>query len=269
MPTGAIGLAANRRKRDGDLRIGELVRRTGVSRATIQHYLNEGLLPRPRKTGQTMAYYDASTVERVRLIKDLQRRHLPLQAIRELLEPRKPKARKKVPRTLELARRGEEFEALLAPNERPLRKSEVPLETGVEPAAIAELEALGFVRGRRARGELRYGPCDVAVLRAVGQLGAAGLDSTRGFGVRDLVVYREAMHALLAREVELFGRANVSRDDFVRLAQAAAVGGSELVAALHRKLVTELVAEIGAHRRRQRRQQQQQRQQQPGSPRRG
>ena len=178
-------MAANGRKRDGDIRIGELVRRTGVSRATIQHYLNEGLLPRPRKTGQTMAYYDAATVERVGLIKDLQRRHLPLDAIRALLEPRKRKARKKVPRMLELARRRQELEALLAPKERPLRLSEVARETGVQADALAELEAMGFVTGRRARGELRYGPCDVAVLRAVGQLGAAGLDSTRGFKVKE------------------------------------------------------------------------------------
>lgn len=248
MRAGATEMAAKRRKHDGDLRIGELVRKSGVSRATIQHYLNEGLLPRPRKTGQTMAYYDVSTVERVRLIKEMQRRHLPLHAIRALLEPRRP-ARKKVPRMLELARRGEELEALLAPNERPLLRREVERETGIDEPALAELEALGFVRGRRARGELRYGPCDVAVLRAVGQLGAAGLDSTRGFGVRDLVVYREAMRSLLAREVELFGRANVSRDDFVRLAQAAAVGASELVAALHRKLVTELVANSVPRRR--------------------
>lgn len=239
------------RKRDGDIRIGELVRRSGVSRATIQHYLNEGLLPRPRKTGQTMAYYDAATVDRVRLIKDMQRRHLPLQAIRALLEPRR---RRVVPRMTELARRGEELEALLAPNERPLSRGEVERETGVDDEALDELERLGFVRARKSGGaaskrELRYGPCDVAVLRAVGQLGAAGLDSSRGFGIRDLIVYREAMRGLLAREVELFGRADVSRDDFVRLAQAAAVGASELVAALHRKLVTELVAERGARRR--------------------
>ncbi len=233
---------AAKRRNDGDLRIGELVRLTGVSRATIQHYLNEGLLPRPRKTGQTMAYYDVSTVERVRLIKDLQRRHLPLQAIRALLEPRRP-GRKKVPRMLELARRGEELEARLAPNERPLRRSEVPRETGIDDRTLGQLEELGFVRGRRERGELRYGPCDVAVLRALGQLAAAGLDATRGFSVRDVLVYREAMRTLLAREVEMFSRVQVSRDDFVRLAHAAAVGASELVAALHRKLVTEFVAE--------------------------
>ncbi|MGZ3429220.1 MAG: hypothetical protein ACXVCV_21360, partial [Polyangia bacterium] len=148
-----------------------------------------------------------------------------------------------------LARRGQELEALLAPDERPLKRSEVERETGIDEAALAALEALGFVSGRSARGELRYGPCDVAVLRAIGQLSAAGLDSSRGFAVRDLLVYREAMRGLLSREVELFGRANVSRDDFVRLAQAAAVGASELVAALHRKLVTELVAELGTRRR--------------------
>jgi DNA-binding transcriptional MerR regulator len=244
-------VASRTGRREGDLRIGELVRRTGVSRATVQHYLNEGLLPRPRKTGQTMAYYDASTVERVRLIKELQQRHLPLHAIRALLEPKRAAAgKKKLPRMAELARRGQELEALLAPDERPLRRSEVESETGIEAEALDELEALGFVHGRRAAGELRYGPCDVAVLRAIGQLNAAGLDSSRGFAVRDLLVYREAMRGLLAREVELFGRANVSRDDFVRLAQAAAVGASELVAALHRKLVTELVAERGTARRR-------------------
>jgi DNA-binding transcriptional MerR regulator len=252
-------VASRSGRREGDIRIGELVRRSGVSRATIQHYLNERLLPRPRKTGQTMAYYDESTVERVRLIKELQRRHLPLQAIRTLLEPKRPAAGKKLPRMAELARRGQELEALLAPDERPLKRSEVERETGVGQEALDELEELGFVSGRAAAGarggsgELRYGPCDVAVLRAIGQLNAAGLDSSHGFGVRDLMVYREAMRGLLAREVELFGRVNVSRDDFVRLAQAAAVGASELVAALHRKLVTELVAERGALRRQRRR----------------
>lgn len=245
-------MASTTRRREGDIRIGELVRRTGVSRATIQHYLNERLLPRPRKTGQTMAYYDASTVERVRLIKELQRRHLPLQAIRKLLEPR-PATRKKLPRMAELARRGAELEALLAPDERPLYRSEVERETGVDEAALDELEALDFVSARRARGEPRYGPCDVAVLRAIGQLNAAGLDSSRGFAVRDLQVYREAMRGLLAREVELFGRVDVSRDDFVRMAQAAAVGASELVAALHRKLVTEMVARGAEPRGRRRR----------------
>ncbi len=228
-------------RKDGAIRIGELVRRSGVSRATIQHYLNEGLLPRPRKTGRTMAYYDASTVERVRLIKELQRRHLPLQSIRQLLEPKRRPPRK-VPRMQMLARRRQELESLLAPDERPLWRDEVFAETGIRDDDLAELERMGLVRARARRGRPQFGPCDVAVLRAVGQLGASGLNHARGFSASDLLVYQQAMSDLLAREVALFGRADVSRDDFVRLAHAAAIGASELVAALHRKLVTELVS---------------------------
>lgn len=232
------------RPRDPErIRIGELSRRAGVSRATIQHYVAEGLLPRPQKSGQTMAWYEPASVERVRLIKELQRRHLPLQVIRGMLAERPRRARPR--RMVELARRGAELEALLAPNERPLSREEAARETGIAAADLARLEALGLVCARRIGGRLRYGPCDVAVLRAVGRLGGAGLDRARGFHVDDLVVYRDAMAKLLAREVALFARAPVSREEFVRLAHAAAVGASELVAALHRKLVTEFVRKQG------------------------
>src|SRR5438105_1484381 len=45
---------------DDLIRIGELARRAGVNRGTVQHYLREGLLPRPVKTHRNMAYYDVS-----------------------------------------------------------------------------------------------------------------------------------------------------------------------------------------------------------------
>lgn len=232
-------------RKDGAIRIAELVRRSGVSRATIQHYLNERLLPRPRKTGRTMAYYDAASVERVLLIKELQQRHLPLGVIRGLLDPKPAAKAKRLDPMRELAAHGEELEKLLAPTERPLLRSEVTRVTGVAEESLDELERHGLVTAQRRGGQVRYGACDVAVLRAIGRLNAGGLNAELGFHSADLVVYREAMKALLAREVELFSRSvrPRSNDDFVRLAQAAAVGASELVAALHRKLVTELIAE--------------------------
>lgn len=227
------------------IRIGELTRRTGVSRATIQHWLAEGLLPRPHKTGRTMAWYDVSTVERVQLVQALQARHLPLHVIRDMLET---PPRRRPPRMLELARHLDELESLLAPKERPLRRAEVTRETGISAADVTRLEGLGLVRARGAGGD-EFGPCDAAVLRAIGRLGGAGLDRSRGFSVDDLVLYRDAMQELIAREVALFARAPVSRDDFVRLAHAAAVGASELVAALHRKLVTDHVLARARNRR--------------------
>ena len=73
----------------------------------------------------------------------------------------------------ELARRGEELEALLAP-EAAASRSEVTRETGVAEEALDKLERHGFVRARKSDGaasrrELRYGPCDVAVLRRSGR----------------------------------------------------------------------------------------------------
>ena len=68
------------------MRIAELARRAGVSRETIHFYLREGLLPRPRKTGRNMAYYDEGRVEHIQAIKRLQNeKYLPLSVIKKVL----------------------------------------------------------------------------------------------------------------------------------------------------------------------------------------
>jgi DNA-binding transcriptional MerR regulator len=69
------------------LRIGQLVKKAGVSAPTIKHYVKEGLLPQPVKTSRNMAYYDDSCVERINLIKRIQKeRFLPLDVIKRLIE---------------------------------------------------------------------------------------------------------------------------------------------------------------------------------------
>ncbi|MHB8069943.1 MAG: MerR family transcriptional regulator [Desulfobaccales bacterium] len=69
----------------------ELVAASGVPKSTILHYLNEGLLPPPVKTGRNMAYYDPSCVERLNFIKFLQKKHrLPLEEIKEILQGPQP-----------------------------------------------------------------------------------------------------------------------------------------------------------------------------------
>jgi DNA-binding transcriptional MerR regulator len=71
----------------GLLRMGELSRRSGVPASTIKHYLREGLLPAAAVTAaRNSALYDASLVERVVEIKELQHTHfLPLWRIKEVL----------------------------------------------------------------------------------------------------------------------------------------------------------------------------------------
>jgi DNA-binding transcriptional MerR regulator len=76
-----------RKTRDGLYKISDLSRQTGVPTATIKFYLREGLLPPATvKTGRNMAYYDHSFVDRIRFIKELQKkRFLPLDVIKAVL----------------------------------------------------------------------------------------------------------------------------------------------------------------------------------------
>jgi DNA-binding transcriptional MerR regulator len=67
------------------LRIGALEERTGLTRDTIHHYVREGLVHAPEKTGATVAWYDQKHVTRLRAIRALRAASLPLAAVKRLL----------------------------------------------------------------------------------------------------------------------------------------------------------------------------------------
>ena len=60
---------------DLKMRIADLERISGVSRTTIHHYLREGVLHPPSKTGQTMAYYDETHLARLSEIQKIKKLH--------------------------------------------------------------------------------------------------------------------------------------------------------------------------------------------------
>src|SRR5208283_4177000 len=69
------------------LRMKDLMSATGQPKSAILHYLAQGLLPEPEKTGPNMAYYDPSCIERIKFIKDMQGKYsFPLSKIRMLLD---------------------------------------------------------------------------------------------------------------------------------------------------------------------------------------
>ena len=72
-------------KRRKLLKMQELSQATGVSGGTIRYYVQKGILPKPLKTHKNMAYYDESFIERIRAIKELQKkRFLPLNIIKRI-----------------------------------------------------------------------------------------------------------------------------------------------------------------------------------------
>lgn len=63
----------------------QLASHAGVSIRTVRYYIQQGLLPSPDARGPG-AHYTEEHLERLQLIKRLQREHLPLAEIRRILE---------------------------------------------------------------------------------------------------------------------------------------------------------------------------------------
>ena len=70
---------------DSDMTIDELAERQGLPVRTIRFYIAQGLLPGPGSRGKSAAYGEEHLV-RLRLIRRLSERHVPLSKIQDLLQ---------------------------------------------------------------------------------------------------------------------------------------------------------------------------------------
>ena len=223
---------------DEMLRMGELARASGVSAATIKHYLREGLLPEPVKTSRNMAYYPADFVDRIKMIKQLQEeRYMPLRVIKDLLEedPERAKA------LIELGDKLLEH-ALESESERvsaaELRRYDVPQDV------LDRLAELGVLTPDKDG----YSPSDVRIVEAISRFRAGGYEERIGFTVYDTLRYKEAMAELVRQEVDvLMDRlaGEMDSDEAMALIEAGNQPLNDLLAAMHTKA---LVAELERRR---------------------
>src|ERR1700735_153694 len=230
---------------EGMLRISELAERSGVSVATIKHYLREGLLGDEGdvlRTSRNMAYYPLQFVDRVRLIKRLQEeRFMPLRVIREVVGDDPERAA----RVIELEDRILE-RAIEAGETGRVSRTAVRATYDVPRNVLARLEELGVLTPS-ARG---YDADDVAIIAALARFRAGGYEEAIGFTVYDTLRYREALGPLVAEEVRvlldrLAGEVEVERA--VEMIAAGAEPLRELIGAIHSKL---LLAELASQRER-------------------
>jgi DNA-binding transcriptional MerR regulator len=199
---------------NGLLKMSQLAERSGVSAATIKHYLREGLLPEPVRTSRNMAYYPPDFVERIRLIKRLQEeRFMPLKLIRDAL----------------------------ADADRPRTKRKEVLERYTIPANVLDRLAEIGVLSPDARGA--YDPDDVKIIEAIERFRAGGYDQALGFTVYDTVRYVEALQPLVREEVRVLRErlADAPEQRAVDIIRSGREPLRELIGALHSKL---LVAEL-------------------------
>ncbi len=221
------------------LRMGELAEASGVSAATIKHYLREGLLPEPHKTSRNMAYYPPDFVDRIRLIKRLQEeRFMPLRVIREVLDEDPDRAEALV----ELEDRI--LERALA-NERTRTSAAAVRERYDVPAEVLDRLEKIEVLSPNSRG---YTPSDVRIIEAISRFRAGGYEEAIGFTVYDTLRYKRAMEELVAEEVQVLMErvaGSMEPDRAMELIEAGAEPLKDLIAAMHTKV---LIAELERQR---------------------
>jgi DNA-binding transcriptional MerR regulator len=236
--------AVHARARNGLLKMSELSERTGVSAGTIRYYLREGLLGAGEdivRTSRNMAYYPAEYVDRIALIKRLQRqRFMPLRVIKGALEEDPDRVSALVEledRILERALQSEEAGARMPVSEACARY-EIPRNV------LARLAEIGVLTPSR-RG---YDADDVKIVEAIASFRAGGYEEALGFTVYDTLRYRKALEPLVSEEVSaLLGRL-AGEVDVERALQIIGAGVEPLRAllgAMHSKL---LLAELRRQR---------------------
>lgn len=227
---------------DGLLKMRELADRSGVSAATIKHYLREGLLGDGAgivRTSRNMAYYPPEYVERIRLIKRLQEdRYMPLRVIRDVLDDDPEQAR----RLLEVEERI--LERALAEQGDRVAAEEVEERLAIPRDALERLGELGVV----SPIDDGYDAEDMKILEAIARFRAEGYDERLGFTVYDTLRYRDALAPVVEEEVRTFiGRlaGRVEADEAVEIVSSGVEPLRALLGAMHTRM---LLAELRRQR---------------------
>ena len=211
---------------NGLLKMSELAERSGVSPATIKHYLREGLLgseERIVKTSRNMAWYPPDFVDRLRVIKRLQEeKFLPLKVIREVLDQE---------RLLDAAVRDRES----------TRVSRSTVEERLPGEVLDRLAEIGVLTPT----DDGYDTEDVRIVDAIARFRAGGYDERLGFTVYETLRYREALEPLVKLEVETLLDRLTGEERAADIIAAGAEPLRELIGAMHSKL---LLAELNRRR---------------------
>ncbi len=224
------------------LKMKDLERATGVGRETIRFYIREGLLPEPERPGRNVAWYDESFVDRIALIKELQRtRYLPLHAIKALVaggtppSPAEVKALRAIDGTLYGG----------APPETE-RVTEVARRTGLtarEIRRLADTEAIEIVTRQGAHwlegDAIRFVERWAALRRA-------GFAEALGFNPENLRVYVDFVRWLAREELRMFAQGVTGRVEGAAASRMAEQGieiVNDLITLLRRTTLLRYIAE--------------------------
>ncbi len=225
----------------------DLERATGVSRETIRYYIREGLLPEPERPERNVAWYDASFVERILLIKRLQsERFLPLSVIKGIVgDPRElteTEARALHALDGQIAPAAERAGAVPHPPETLARLAK---RVGLSVKEIRALAEAGAVEIVARDGKPSLEGTSVAIVESWARFRQAGFTEEMGFSAGEAALYVETLTGLAREELRRFGGrvpANVDADTARRLAREGIDRANEMIGLLHESIILRLLA---------------------------
>ncbi len=224
-------------KPPGWLTVGELIRKTGITKATVHHYVRMGLLPRPMKKNKQMAYYAPACIGLITRVKDLQgKRFLPLSVIRKVLSASAGTELRSIDHRIL-----EDFDS-----EKVYSRKELLRKYPIGSRTFSQLVRAGVLH--TSKDDAGYSEEDAQVLSLIAKMREAGLSERHGFSIQHLRLYTKSCDDLIEKEFRLFNKrvlGKLTPEQIVQLARSAIYPTSQLLALLHKERLIERLKRMG------------------------
>ena len=223
--------------------IDELSAESGVPSRTIRFYQGKGILPHPHKRGR-VAMYDATHMERLKLISELQERGLRLTAIRDLLS--RPEATSAtIEEWLGVSDRVGRFSI-----DAPVVMTEAELRKALNDDRPGVINTLVRSHTIERQGDNNYLVKSSALLNVAIALRDAGIELEVAIALREILEKRLARAAdeMVSYAIEHIGRGFGKSDDPKDVAQAVealmpTAAGGDAVLVVFGRAVSQALAE--------------------------
>jgi DNA-binding transcriptional MerR regulator len=227
------------------MRMKDLTAATGVPKATIQYYINEGLIPKPIKTQTNMAYYMEEHINAIRLIRELQsKRYLPLAVIKKIVTHEKDGLSVDEIQTIakldgKLFKNLKESLAIRKINAKQLAK-----RTSSDLKEIHGLEDMGILHPQKKGKQKYYDEDDIRIMECWKKLREIGFSKELGFAPEDFTPYREFMSSLVEEETKIMMKRTLGRitvDEMVQMVEEGTPVLNTIIGLIRKRFILETV----------------------------
>lgn len=227
-------------------KIKQLCELTGVSHATVKHYLAMELIPKPVKSSRNMAYYDQTHVDAILTIKEMQAKSFfPLSVIKKIMEEKKGdltidgfKAMAEVEGQYFLDWKKEQKIG-------PMTTQQLQEFTGLSLKEIHEMEKDGVIYSFTKNNKKYFKDENIRLAECLGKVRAMGYKRDMGFTTYFMKLYKETFDRLTEEESRITLRnlaGKIPPTQIAEMTEQILIQLNIIFDILHRRSIMELVA---------------------------